>query len=177
MEALKKNHFEFLSLPARFAVDSERLEQAYRRIQSSMHPDRFVRAGDAEKRMAMQLSTKANQAYQTLRDPLARARYLCEINGIDVGAEDNTAMPPEFLMAQMSCHEALDEWRESPDPGELDKLIAANEQAQQQIRSDLTTRIDEQQDYAGAAGLVRQYMFLARFAQQLQAAERQVANS
>lgn len=177
MEALKKNHFDFLSLPMQFSVDPERLEQAYRRIQSSMHPDRFVRAGDAEKRLAMQLSTKANQAYQTLRDPLARARYLCELNGIDVGAEDNTAMPPEFLIEQMSCHEALDDWRESQDPAGLEALVAANRQAQQDIRTRLAARIDEQQDYHGAADLVRQYMFLARFAQQLDAAARQVANS
>ncbi len=177
MEALKKNFFDFLSLPAQFALDAEQLEQAFRRIQSSMHPDRFVRAGDAEKRIAMQLSTKANQAYQTLRDPLSRARYLCELNGQDVGAEDNTAMPAEFLMEQMSWHEALDEWREAPDAGELQVLIGRNQAAQEALQQKLLTELDERQDYPAAAGVVRQYMFLERFAQQLLDATRQVAKS
>ena len=48
------------------------------------HPDRFVNATDAEKRVAMQWATRANEAYQTLKNPQKRARYLCELNGVDL---------------------------------------------------------------------------------------------
>jgi len=123
MDALKKDYFAFFSLSPEYGLDESQLEVSFRRIQSSMHPDRFVNASDDERRYAMQLSTKANEAHQTLANPLRRARYLCELNGQDIGAEDNTAMPPELLMEQMSCHEALDEWREAPDGQVLRDLV------------------------------------------------------
>lgn len=177
MDALKRNYFEFFSLPAQFDIDEQALEQAFRRLQSSMHPDRFVNSGDAEKRYAMQLATKANQAHQILNSPLQRARYLCELNGQDVGADDNTAMPAQFLIEQMGWHEALDEVRETPDAVRLKELIDQNLTAQLALQETLRQSIDQQQDYAAAADAVRQYMFLDRFAQQLIAVGRSEATS
>ena len=57
----------------------------------------------------MQWATRANEAYQTLKKPLKRAAYLCELNGVDLQTESNTAMPPDFLMQQMEWREALDD--------------------------------------------------------------------
>ena len=57
----------------------------------------------------MQWSVRINEAYQRLKDPLKRAAYLCELNAAPVNAENNTAMPTEFLMQQMDWREALDE--------------------------------------------------------------------
>jgi molecular chaperone HscB len=54
------------------------LDAAYRDVQNQVHPDRFVNATDAEKRVAMQWATRANEAYQTLKNPQKRAQYLCE---------------------------------------------------------------------------------------------------
>jgi len=47
----------------------------------------------AERRVAMQWAAQANEAFRTLRSPVARAAYLCERNGQPIGAESNTAMP------------------------------------------------------------------------------------
>ena len=74
-----QNHFELFGLPARFEVDMGALDAAYREVQGRVHPDRFVNASDAEKRVAMQWATRANEAYQTLRNPMLRARYLCDL--------------------------------------------------------------------------------------------------
>jgi molecular chaperone HscB len=46
---------------------------------------------------------------RALKDPLKRAAYLCELNGAPISAEDNTAMPPGFLVQQLEWREALDE--------------------------------------------------------------------
>ena len=73
-----------------------------------MHPDRFASAGDAERRASMQWTTRVNEAYRTLRSPVQRARYLLELEGVDVAFETNTAMPPDFLMRQMELREALE---------------------------------------------------------------------
>ena len=97
-KALTSNHFELFGLVPAFALDIAGLEAAYREIQSKVHPDRFAHAGDAEKRVALMLSTRVNEGYQTLKAPLARARYLLKLQGVDTQEETNTAMPAAFLM-------------------------------------------------------------------------------
>ncbi|MFX7858475.1 Fe-S protein assembly co-chaperone HscB, partial [Acinetobacter baumannii] len=62
-------------------------------------------------------------AYQTLRDPLKRATYLLHLRGIDVQAENNTAMPPAFLMQQMEWREALGDAKAERNVDALDDLL------------------------------------------------------
>ena len=57
----------------------------------------------------MQWAVRVNEAYQRLKDPLKRAAYLCELDGAPIDAENNTAMPADFLMQQMEWREALDD--------------------------------------------------------------------
>ena len=161
-----QNHFDLFQLPARYTIDMAALDAAYRDVQGQVHPDRFVNASDAEKRVAMQWATRANEAYQTLKHPLKRARYLCELHGIDVGAESNTAMPVDFLMQQMEWREALGDARASKDMAALDALdaeVAADRKAR-------LVRIGAQLDagdYAPAAEGVRALMFLEKFGEEL----------
>lgn len=68
-----RNHFDLFGLPQAFALDTARLDQAYRDIQAEIHPDRFAHAGESEQRLAMQWATKVNEAYQTLKKPFERA--------------------------------------------------------------------------------------------------------
>ncbi len=72
------NHFELFGLPQRFHLEAAQLEQAYRGIQSQVHPDRFVRASDTERRVSMQSATQVNEAYHTLKNPL-HARATCSL--------------------------------------------------------------------------------------------------
>ena len=155
-----QNHFELFQLSVGFEINPDQLDVAYREIQSRVHPDRFVAASSAEQRVAMQWATRANEAYQTLRDPLKRASYLCQLQGIDLQAESNTAMPMEFLMQQMAWREQLDDSR--TDPAALQQL----ESAITEESKDLLTRIAQQlavPDYVEAAQLLRQLMFLEKF--------------
>src|SRR5450830_1353191 len=116
-----QNHFVLFHLPQRFSIDMKALESAYHEVQNQAHPDKFTQASGAEKRVAMQWATRANEAYQTLKNPLKRATYLCELNGVDLQTESNTAMPTAFLMQQM-------EWREELDDAKAGKNIDALEQ-------------------------------------------------
>jgi molecular chaperone HscB len=161
-----QNHFELFQLPARFEVDMDALDAAYREIQGRVHPDRFVNASDAEKRVAMQWATRANEAYQTLRHPQKRAQYLCELHGVDLQTESNTAMPMDFLMQQMELREALADARASKDAGALDELDA-------QVRGERKARLAavgellDAGDYQNAAQGVRALMFLDKFGDEL----------
>src|SRR6201991_5373165 len=97
MASLNDSHFDLFDLPAQFALDASALDHAYRTVQAQVHPDRFAAAGDAQKRIAMQWATRANEAYQTLRDPLRLETYLMNLHGIVVQKENNTLQAPGFL--------------------------------------------------------------------------------
>ncbi len=161
-----QNHFDLFQLPARFAIDAGALDAAYRDVQGQVHPDRFVNATDAEKRVAMQWATRANEAYQTLKNPQKRAQYLCELHGIDVKAESNTAMPMQFLMQQMEWREALGEAKAAKDLDALESLDAEVGQ-DRKVRMVQIGQQLEGGDYEQAAQGVRALMFLEKFGEEL----------
>ncbi|MDP2852299.1 MAG: Fe-S protein assembly co-chaperone HscB, partial [Gallionella sp.] len=105
----EKNHFELFGLAPGYQLDLTQLEQSYHNIQAQVHPDKHVHLGDVERRLAMQWATHTNEAYQALRQPLSRARYLLQLHGVAGGEESNTAMSPAFLMEQMEWREAIGE--------------------------------------------------------------------
>lgn len=161
-----KNHFELLGLVPAFALETGRLDRSYREIQSKIHPDRFAHAGDAERRASMQWSTQVNEAYRTLKSPVQRAKYLLELNGVDVAFESNTAMPADFLMEQMELRENLEQARDGAALGLLQENLAREKAA---IESRIAELIDARRDYAGAKDLVRKLMFLERFGEEIAA--------
>ncbi|HJW54140.1 MAG TPA: Fe-S protein assembly co-chaperone HscB [Burkholderiaceae bacterium] len=161
-----QNHFDLFQLPQQFALDPEALNAAYRDVQSRVHPDKFAQASSTEKRVAMQWATHANEAYQTLKNPLGRARYLCELNGIDLQIESNTAMPREFLMQQMEWREALDDARAASDIGALESLDAELRGVRKAEIERIGVLLDAQ-DFVLAAQNVRQLMFLEKFGEEV----------
>ncbi|MFP5391616.1 MAG: Fe-S protein assembly co-chaperone HscB [Gammaproteobacteria bacterium] len=161
-----QNHFELFHLPATFALDQGALEAAYRDVQSQVHPDRFVNASDAEKRVAMQWATRANEAYQTLKHPQKRAQYLCELNGVELRTESNTAMPMDFLMQQMEWREALGDARAARNAEALDDLDAEVKQARKTRLTQIAQQLDAR-DFEHAAQGVRALMFLDKFTEEL----------
>ena len=159
---LRADHFALFGLNRGFRLDLSDLDSRYRDIQAQVHPDRFVHAGEAERRLSMQWATHANEAYQTLKKPLERARYLLHLAGHDIEAESNTAMPADFLMEQMEWREAVMEARIGRDHHELEHL-------HNRLRSDIAGRygelgelLDDAADYAGATDRVRRLMFLEK---------------
>ena len=162
-----QNHFALFHLPQQFAVDLKALDQAYREVQNQVHPDKFVRSPDAEKRVAMQWATRANEAYQTLRSPQKCAQYLCELNGVDLQTESNTAMPPAFLMQQMEWREELEDARAAKDAIALDRLDAQLRSERKNMLAAVAGQLDSG-DFAGAAQGVRGLMFLDKFGDEVQ---------
>jgi len=170
-----QNHFDLFHLPAQFTVDAAALDQAYRDVQGQVHPDKFVNATDAEKRVAMQWATRANEAYQTLKHPQKRAQYLCELNGVDLQTESNTAMPMDFLMQQMEWREELGDARAAKDAVALDRLDAQLRSARKQRLVLVGKELDAGQYDAAAQG-VRALMFLDKFGEEVQYAFEAIDN-
>jgi molecular chaperone HscB len=163
MATLTQNHFELFHLPAQYTLDAQALNAAYRAVQAEVHPDRFAAAGDAQKRIAMQWATRVNEAYRTLKDPLARAAYLLHLRGIEVGAEDNTAMEPAFLMQQIEWREQIEDAAAARNSGELERLLAELRAQRLARLTQLGAALDSHADQA-ASEAVRQLMFIERLA-------------
>ena len=162
---LQSDDFELFGVPRRFAQERVQLDARWKELQREAHPDRFAAQGPAAQRAAMQWSVRINEAYQRLKDPLRRAAYLCELHGVPLRAEDNTAMPAQFLLQQMQWREALEEARSA---AEVDALAGSVQQAWQETLARCAELLDQRQDYAAAAQEVRALMFLGRFAEDVE---------
>ena len=158
---LQSNDFELFGLRPRFEVDRAALDERWKTLQREVHPDRHATADAQSQRQAMQWSVRINEAYQRLKDPLKRAAYLCELNGAPIEAENNTAMPAEFLMQQMAWREGLDEAR---DMVELERMADEVAAARRSMLQGLQTTADTQRDWPALARQVRALMFVERFA-------------
>ncbi|HCY16357.1 MAG: Fe-S protein assembly co-chaperone HscB [Curvibacter sp. GWA2_64_110] len=174
MTSLQSNDFELFGLPQQFAQDRAAIDARWKELQREAHPDKFAAQGAAAQRVAMQWSVRINEAYQRLKDPLKRAAYLCELQGVPVNAENNTAMPAEFLMQQMEWREALDDVAGSEDLDDISDQIARS-------RRDLLQKceqlLDVAHDYPGAVAQVRALMFVERFARDIEARYEQMDNA
>jgi molecular chaperone HscB len=167
---LSASDFELMNLPQRFSVDASALDARWKALQREVHPDRFAADGAAAQRVAMQWSVRVNEAYQRLKHPVRRAAYLCELAGVAVDAERNTAMPAAFLMQQMEWREALDDARTADA---LDALADEVRQTQRQQLAELARLLDpvapasqpSAEQAQAAAQVVRALMFVERFAQ------------
>ncbi|MFZ6862607.1 Fe-S protein assembly co-chaperone HscB [Undibacterium sp. Ji67W] len=165
-----QNHFELFQLPQQFSLDINQLDRAYHEVQNQVHPDKFVQASDAEKRVAMQWATRANEAYQTLKKPLKRATYLCELQGVDLQTESNTSMPASFLMQQMEWREAFDDARQANDQNALYALEKELRNALKAKLLQVESKLNKP-DFAAAAQEIRTCMFLEKFIADIAALE------
>ena len=102
------DHYARLSLEPGFDIDESALEQGYFAMQCQLHPDRFATKSAQERALSMQQATSLNEAYETLKDPLRRADYLCHLMGAGVFTEGcDLVTDTELLMESMEMREAL----------------------------------------------------------------------
>lgn len=163
---LASSDFELFGVPVRFAQDSAALDARWKELQREAHPDKFATQGVPAQRLALQWSVRINEAYQRLKDPLKRAAYLCELGGAPVNAQNNTAMPAQFLMQQMEWREALDA---TTCASEVDALNTQVLDCKEVVFKRCEDLLDRQHDHAQAVGQVRALMFIERFCSDIQA--------
>lgn len=171
---LGKNYFELFGLPSTFDLDVADLTARYRDLQRRFHPDRFASASEPERRLSLQLTAQVNAAFQTLKDPVARARYLLGLQGVDTGENTDTAMDTAFLMEQMELRESLAEAREAADRHVCLESLRQRVDEEFETRSaQLRTRFMENSEPARrqARNLVREMQFLQKLAHEIEELE------
>jgi len=160
-----KNHFELFGLPMSYRVDGALLSERYHALQQALHPDRYAAAGDRERRLSMQASTRVNEAFQILKEPLARARYLLSLYTGDHSDEQASTRDTAFLMEQMELREALAQVEDRTDPmaavGEILNRLADHFRV---LDSELEALLEapSAQDLEAARELVRKLQFVAK---------------
>ena len=117
-----KNYFELFSLPVDFDVNSSDLNANFRQLQKVVHPDKFVKGGDQERLRSVQQAGLINEAYDMLKNPVQRARYMLELNGMSLDKEDNNGLSPGFLMQQIELREQIDEAKNNKDTDTLEQF-------------------------------------------------------
>ncbi|MFM6985383.1 MAG: Fe-S protein assembly co-chaperone HscB [Hydrogenophaga sp.] len=162
---LHSSDFELFELPVAFALDRQRLDERWKVLQREVHPDRHAAADAQTQRQSLQWSVRINEAYQRLKDPLQRAAYLCELHGVAVRAENNTAMPTAFLMQQMAWREALEEASSIAAVQDLADDVAGT---RRRMLSDLAQTADVHRNWTALADQVRALMFVERFSRDVE---------
>jgi molecular chaperone HscB len=111
------DYFAFLGVPRRLQLDPAVLDERFRTLSRQFHPDYFYNATPAERRASLERSSYLNDAYRTLKQPIARLAYLLEIEGVWTPADKTDGggskqVPPALLEEVFALNEELDEVRE-----------------------------------------------------------------
>lgn len=140
-------YFDVLGLAPRLALDLKDLETRFYAKSRELHPDRFVRAPQAEQQRALELSSLLNDAYRTLREPIARAEYVLKNSGFDIGEQRSKDVPPELLEEVFELNMALEE----ADSPQIEAAGVRFEKLRAEIDQELAARFG-QWDQAPATG-------------------------
>jgi molecular chaperone HscB len=113
------DYFAFLGLPRKLNIDPAELERHFRDLSRQFHPDYFYNASPAERRASLERSSYLNDAYRTLKNPVARIEYLLDVEDVGVKGpqEASKAVPPALLEEVFALNEELDEIREQRAAG------------------------------------------------------------
>ncbi|MCF6363072.1 MAG: Fe-S protein assembly co-chaperone HscB [Gammaproteobacteria bacterium] len=176
---LTSDYFKLFALPVSFDIDDKVLAERYRELQRAVHPDRFVNASDAERRLSMQLATRVNEGFRTLKDPLARARYLLEFKGVVLDDTD-TRLDSGFLMQQIELRERMGAVKGATDAGQrLHELRDAIRTLERQLVDELASLFaaGSPQALQQARDASRKLQFFHRLGEELAQQEDELAMS
>jgi len=112
------DYFAIFGLLRKLWIEMSELEQTFLQMSWKLHPDNFVKATEQERELSLKRSSELNDAYRTLRDPIARVEYLLGIEGERKEGEKKQQAPPELLEEVFELNESLDELRGAKASGQ-----------------------------------------------------------
>jgi len=132
------DYFAIFGLPRKLWIEMSALEQKFLQLSWKLHPDNFVNAPEPERELSLKRSSELNDAYRTLRDPVARVEYLLEIEDARKEGQHKQQAPPELLEEVFELNESLDELREARrSGGDLAALKTRLESAEKNFQEKL----------------------------------------
>ena len=130
-------YFEIFSLPAHLVIDLAALEKSFYALSRRLHPDRFAAKSADEQAAALVESSRLNDAYRTLKDPIARTEYLLKLEGVEMEEQSKAAteaaratgtakkqiVPEDLLQEAFELNMQLEEMRMARKMGEDDPQL------------------------------------------------------
>jgi len=130
------DYFTFFGLPRKLRIDASDLEQRFRTLSRQFHPDYFYNAATAERRASLERSSYLNDAYRTLKSPVARVEYLLSLEGRAANGPEEASkqVPPALLEEVFALNEELDDIRAAREAGATpDQLMARLDAARRPV--------------------------------------------
>ena len=126
------SYFTQFGLPMHLRIDTAALETAFYAQSRKLHPDRFASKPAAEQEAALASSSRLNDAYRTLKDPILRTQYLLSLEGVELeeqskaateaarasGTEKKQLIPPELLEEVFELNMQLMEMKAAKEMGD-----------------------------------------------------------
>ena len=140
-------YFAIFSLPPHLTLDTRALEKSFYALSRRLHPDRFAHLPDSAQTDALTQSSRLNDAYRTLKDPIARTEYLLKLEGIELEEQSSAAtaqaratgttkkqvVPEDLLEEAFELNMQLEEMRAAKKMGSVGDPISPDPQ----LRADL----------------------------------------
>ncbi len=160
--AVPTDYFSFFGLPRKLNVDVAALEREFYNLSRKLHPDLYARATGQEQHWSLEKSSQLNDAYRTLRDPVARTQYLLKLEGVhleeqskaatdkarETGQEKKQVIPPELLEEVFELNMQLEEARMNKKLGERDpELLRQVESTRNDLQAKHDALMDELHGY------------------------------
>ncbi|KAJ7169896.1 hypothetical protein C8R46DRAFT_1090466 [Mycena filopes] len=111
--------FALPSRPNPFVVDPVLLKRRFRQAQAVCHPDSWASKGQHKQDIAQGLSSRLNEAYNSLLRPLSRAEYILEQHGLPITEHDQLD-DMEFISEIMETRESIDEATDADELGRIE---------------------------------------------------------
>ena len=134
------DYFRFFGLTRRLEVDQRDLEQRFRTLSRQFHPDYYHNASSAERLASLERASYLNDAFRTLREPVARLEYLLKLEGIaPKESREATAQVPAGLLEEVfELNEELEAIHEMRLEGAgADQIAARLEEARHPVEAKL----------------------------------------
>jgi molecular chaperone HscB len=134
------DYFSIFSLPAHLVIDLPALEKSFYALSRKLHPDRFASKSPDEQAAALAESSRLNDAYRTLKDPIARTEYLLKLEGVEMEEQSKSAteaaratgtakkqiVPEDMLEEAFELNMQLEEMRAAKKMGDDDPQLRAD---------------------------------------------------
>lgn len=131
------DYFSFFGFPRKLALDTSQLENEFYSLSRRLHPDLFANTEGQEREWSLEQSSKLNDAYRTLKDPIKRTEYLLRLEGVELEEQSKQAtekarqsgelkkqvVPPDLLEEVFELNMHLEELRAQKKLGEDDPAL------------------------------------------------------
>jgi molecular chaperone HscB len=148
----EQTYFAMFSLPWKLTIDTAALERDFYKLSRRLHPDLYARKSTEEQAWSLRQSSLLNDAYRTLKEPVARTAYLLKLEGVRIEDENSETrdlqmkqnrVPADLLEEVFELNMQLEEMRANLKMGEDDPTLRGDlERAQVQFK-DMLAAVDE----------------------------------